>query len=98
MRNAPFQCSTSCGVGQKSREVKCQKADSTGAMKDTDNAECKKLPKPITHERCNIFNPCPGGTKNGTYKPSTGTPEPGGGRWLNQYDFQKCQRLMPPPP
>ncbi|XP_068740000.1 A disintegrin and metalloproteinase with thrombospondin motifs 6-like [Montipora capricornis] len=50
-------CSTSCGLGVQSTEVKCVKVNPSGAEERVDEQECTSL-KPPSYVTCNADNPC----------------------------------------
>lgn len=52
-----FQCSTSCGLGVQSMEVKCVKKYPSGKGESVDEKECTDI-KPPSYETCNVDNPC----------------------------------------
>ncbi|XP_067058083.1 A disintegrin and metalloproteinase with thrombospondin motifs 6-like [Acropora muricata] len=50
-------CSTSCGLGVQSMEVKCVKIHPSGKGETVDEKECTDI-KPPSYETCNVDNPC----------------------------------------
>ncbi|XP_057290621.1 A disintegrin and metalloproteinase with thrombospondin motifs 16-like isoform X2 [Hydractinia symbiolongicarpus] len=60
-------CSTSCGVGVRTRSVVCKKVDlTTGSSTVLSDNACSHAPVPETEMICNAHNPCPGADECGS--------------------------------
>uniref|UniRef100_A0A7M5WIB5 CUB domain-containing protein n=1 Tax=Clytia hemisphaerica TaxID=252671 RepID=A0A7M5WIB5_9CNID len=72
----PFgECSSTCGIGHRRRDVTCRRVDNTdGFLKTLPESDCDRASKPLQQIVCNAHNPCPGYRKcGGIHNATSGT-------------------------